>query len=61
MAVDSQAYSDANGEAIRYSSAFVPLIRMAILAGFTMTLVVGGRADAATATWTSASSRCSST
>ena len=44
IAVDSQAYSDANGEAIRYSSAFVPLIRMAILAGFTMTLVVGGRA-----------------
>jgi ATP-binding cassette subfamily B protein len=44
VAVDSQAYSDANGEAIRYSSAFVPLIRMAILAGFTMTLVVGGRA-----------------
>jgi ATP-binding cassette subfamily B protein len=44
VAADSQAYSDANGEAIRYSSAFVPLIRMAILAGFTMTLVVGGRA-----------------
>ena len=44
VAEDSQAYSDANGRAIRYSSAFVPLIRMAILAGFTMTLVVGGRA-----------------
>jgi len=44
VAVDSQGYSDANGEAIRYSSAFVPLIRMAILAGFTMTLVVGGQA-----------------
>ncbi|MGH9273915.1 MAG: ABC transporter transmembrane domain-containing protein, partial [Acidimicrobiales bacterium] len=44
VAVDSQAYSDANGEAIRYSSAFIPLIRMAILAGFTMTLVVGGQA-----------------
>lgn len=44
VAVDSQAYSDANAEAIRYSSAFIPLIRMAILAGFTMTLVVGGRA-----------------
>ncbi|MDP1820064.1 MAG: ABC transporter ATP-binding protein [Acidimicrobiales bacterium] len=44
VGVDSQAYSDANGEAIRYSSAFVPLIRMAILAGFTMTLVVGGQA-----------------
>ncbi len=44
VALDSRAYSDANGEAIRYSSAFVPLIRMAILAGFTMTLVVGGHA-----------------
>jgi ATP-binding cassette subfamily B protein len=42
--VDSKAYSDANGEAIRYSSAFIPLIRMAILAGFTMTLLIGGRA-----------------
>jgi ATP-binding cassette subfamily B protein len=44
VAVDSRAYSDANAAAIRYSSAFIPLIRMAILAGFTMTLVVGGRA-----------------
>jgi ATP-binding cassette subfamily B protein len=42
--IDSRAYSDANGDAIRYSSAFIPLIRMAILAGFTMTLLVGGRA-----------------
>jgi ATP-binding cassette subfamily B protein len=41
---DSLAYSAANEDAIRYSSAFVPLIRMAILAGFTMTLVIGGRA-----------------
>lgn len=44
VATDSRAYADANAEAIRYSSAFIPLIRMAILAGFTMTLVVGGRA-----------------
>ncbi|MEY2472766.1 MAG: ATP-binding cassette, subfamily bacterial [Actinomycetota bacterium] len=44
VAEDSLAYSKANAEAIRYSSAFVPLIRMAILAGFTMTLLVGGRA-----------------
>jgi ATP-binding cassette subfamily B protein len=44
VAVDSRAYSEANADAIRYSSAFVPLIRMAILAGFTMTLVVGGQA-----------------
>jgi ATP-binding cassette subfamily B protein len=44
VAVDSKAYSAANSDAIKYSSAFVPLIRMAILAGFTMTLLVGGRA-----------------
>lgn len=44
VAVDSTAYSDANADAIRYSSAFVPLIRMAILAGFTTTLLVGGKA-----------------
>jgi ATP-binding cassette subfamily B protein len=39
----SQAYVDANRDAIRYSSAFIPLIRLVILAGFTCTLVVGGR------------------
>jgi len=39
----SDAYRLANREAIRYSSAFVPLIRMAILAGFTATLLIGGR------------------
>jgi len=44
VAVGSRAYAEANADAIRYSSAFIPLIRMAILAGFTMTLVVGGRA-----------------
>ena len=38
----SDAYRTANREAIRVSSAFVPLIRMAILAGFTATLVLGG-------------------
>lgn len=38
----SNAYRAANREAIRVSSAFVPLIRMAILAGFTATLVLGG-------------------
>ncbi len=38
----SQAYREANREAIRYSAAFVPLIRMAILTGFSCTLVVGG-------------------
>jgi ATP-binding cassette, subfamily B, bacterial len=38
----SQAYREANREAIRLSSAFVPLIRLAILAGFTAILVLGG-------------------
>ncbi|HRJ27525.1 MAG TPA: ABC transporter ATP-binding protein [Fimbriimonadaceae bacterium] len=38
----SNEYRQANQEAIRYSAAFVPLIRMLILAGFTCTLVVGG-------------------
>jgi ATP-binding cassette subfamily B protein len=37
-------YADANRRAIAYSSAFVPLIRMAILVGFILTLVLGGRA-----------------
>lgn len=39
----SDDYRTANREAIRYSSAFVPLIRMAILSGFTLTLVIGGK------------------
>ncbi len=38
----SRAYRLANARAIRSSSAFVPLIRMAILAGFTATLLLGG-------------------
>ena len=38
----SQAYRDANTDAIRSSAAFVPLVRMAILAGFTCTLLLGG-------------------
>jgi ATP-binding cassette subfamily B protein len=41
---DSEHYRVMNRQAISLSSAFVPLIRMAILAGFTVTLVVGGRA-----------------
>lgn len=41
---DSEHYRVTNRRAIALSSAFIPLIRMAILAGFTMTLVVGGRA-----------------
>jgi len=39
----SQDYRKANRDAIRLSSAFIPLIRLAILVGFTATLVVGGR------------------
>jgi ATP-binding cassette, subfamily B, bacterial len=38
----SDDYRRANREAIRYSSAFGPLIRMAVLAGFTATLLLGG-------------------
>lgn len=41
---ESNEYREANRQAIRYSSAFVPLIRMAILCGFTCTLLVGGHA-----------------
>src|SRR4051794_12444641 len=40
----SQAYRESNREAIRLSSAFVPIIRLAILAGFTVTLLWGGNA-----------------
>ncbi|GAA1544499.1 ABC transporter ATP-binding protein [Nocardioides humi] len=38
----SSAYRDTNLRAIRSSAAFVPLVRMAILAGFTCTLLLGG-------------------
>lgn len=38
----SEAYREANREAIRLSAAFTPLIRMAILVGFTATLLLGG-------------------
>lgn len=41
---ESDAYRLANRDAIRFSSAFVPLIRLAILTGFTCTLIIGGRA-----------------
>lgn len=40
----SDAYAAANRRAIVLSSAFVPLIRMAILVGFILTLVIGGNA-----------------
>lgn len=42
LAQVSHGYLVANREAIRFSAAFVPLIRMAILTGFTCTLLVGG-------------------
>ncbi|MBD2758728.1 ABC transporter ATP-binding protein [Yimella sp. cx-573] len=38
----SDAYRDANVQAIRASAAFVPIVRTAILAGFTCTLLIGG-------------------
>jgi ATP-binding cassette, subfamily B, bacterial len=44
VATASTAYREANRRAIKLSSAFIPLIRMAILAAFTVTLLVGGRA-----------------
>src|SRR5690606_16135887 len=42
IAKESQAYLEANREAIRLGSAFIPLIRMAVLSGFLVTLVYGG-------------------
>jgi ATP-binding cassette, subfamily B, bacterial len=38
----SQAYRVANSRAIRFSAAITPIIRMAVLAGFTVTLLYGG-------------------
>jgi ATP-binding cassette subfamily B protein len=43
IAAASSGYRDANAAAIRLSSAITPVIRMAIMAGFVATLVVGGR------------------
>lgn len=42
LKASSEAYVDANRKAIRISSAFIPVIRMAILAGFLATFTVGG-------------------
>ncbi len=39
---DSSAYLEANRKAIAISSAFIPVIRMAILAGFVATFLLGG-------------------
>jgi ATP-binding cassette subfamily B protein len=43
LRVESEAYVDANRDAIRISSAFIPIIRMAILVGFVATLIYGGK------------------
>ncbi|PAV27136.1 ABC transporter [Tamilnaduibacter salinus] len=42
LRVSSEAYVTANRRAIRVSSAFIPIIRMAILAGFLATFTIGG-------------------
>ena len=42
IAADSEVYRERNRSAIRLSSLFVPLIRMAILTGFLFILVMGG-------------------
>lgn len=47
LAVDSEAYRQSNRSAIALSAAFVPLIRMIILAGFTALLLYGGLAAVA--------------
>ena len=46
VAVESAAYRRSNAEAIALSAAFVPLIRLVILIGFTATLFLGGMAVA---------------
>jgi ATP-binding cassette, subfamily B, bacterial len=40
--LDSEAYRQSNRRAIRFSSAFVPLIRILVLVGFTAILLYGG-------------------
>jgi ATP-binding cassette subfamily B protein len=42
LSADSRAYQEANNKAIILSSAYIPLVRMAIVAGFIATLVLGG-------------------
>ncbi len=42
IAESSNHYRIANSDAIRFSAAITPIIRMAILAGFTVTLLYGG-------------------
>lgn len=47
LEIDSEAYRQSNRRAIALSAAFVPLIRMIILAGFTALLLYGGMAAVA--------------
>ena len=42
--VESEAYRTSNRQVIKYSAAFIPLIRILILIGFTATLLLGGMA-----------------
>jgi ATP-binding cassette subfamily B protein len=42
LAMESEAYRQSNRHAIALSAAFVPLIRLVILGGFTATLLIGG-------------------
>ncbi|ATG75066.1 ABC transporter [Zobellella denitrificans] len=42
LRLSSEAYVEANRKAIRISSAFIPIIRMAILVGFLATFILGG-------------------
>ena len=42
LAEQSQAYRESNAKAIRFSAAFIPLIRFAILFAFLAILVIGG-------------------
>lgn len=42
LQIDSEAYRRSNYRAIALSAAFIPLIRLVILGGFTATLLVGG-------------------
>ena len=46
VTVESEAYRRSNGRAITLSAAFVPVIRIVILMGFTATLFLGGIAVA---------------
>jgi len=47
MGQESEAYRQSNRRAIRFSAAFIPLIRILILVGFTATLIYGGLATVA--------------